>query len=156
MSELDHKESWALKNCCFWSVVLEKIHESALDSMEIKLVNPKGNQSWIFIGMTDSEAPKLWLPEWRTDSLEKTLMLGKIVDRGKGGNRGWDGWMATPAQYTWVWSSSGSWWWTGKPGVSGVAKSQTQLSNWTENLKMQGNVPPSLITSIRKENDFFF
>ena len=76
MWELDHKESWALKNWCFWTVVFEKTLESSLDSKEIKSVNPKGNQSWIFIGRTDAEAeaPILW---WRTDSLEKTLMLGK-------------------------------------------------------------------------------
>ena len=59
MWELYHKESWVLKNCCFWSVMLEKILESPLDSMEIKLVNPKGNQSWIFTGRSDAEAPIL-------------------------------------------------------------------------------------------------
>ena len=59
---LDHKECWALKNWCFWIVVLEKTVESALDYKEIKPVNPKGNQSWIFIGRTDAEAeaPTLW------------------------------------------------------------------------------------------------
>ena len=87
MWELYHKESWVLKNCCFWSVMLEKILESPLDSMEIKLVNPKGNQSWIFTGRSDAEAPILWLPERRTDSLEKTLMLWKIVDSGEGVDR---------------------------------------------------------------------
>ena len=62
MWELDHKESWTLKNWCFWTVVLEQTLESPLDSKEIKPVNPKGNQSWIFIGMTDTEAeaPILW------------------------------------------------------------------------------------------------
>ena len=53
----------------------------------------------------------------RTDSLEKTLMLGKIKGRGEGDNRGWDSWMASPTRWTWVWASSGSWWWTGKLGV---------------------------------------
>ena len=53
----------------------------------------------------------------RTNSLEKTLMLGKIEGGGEGDNRGWDGWMASPTQWTWVWVSSGSWWWTGRPGV---------------------------------------
>ena len=62
MWELDHKEGWALKNWCFWTVVLEKILESPLDCKEIQPVNPKGNQSWIFIGRTDAEAeaPILW------------------------------------------------------------------------------------------------
>ena len=65
MWELDHQESWALKSWCFWIVVLEKTLESPLDWKEIKLVNPKGNQSWIFIGKTDAEAeaPILWPPD---------------------------------------------------------------------------------------------
>ena len=79
MWEWDHKESWALKNWGFCSVVL-KTFESPWDSKEIKPVHPKGNQSWIFIGRTDAEAgtPVLCPPDRRTDSLERTLMLGKI------------------------------------------------------------------------------
>ena len=63
--ELDYKESWALKNRCFWTVVLEKTLENPLDCKEIKPINPKGNQSWIFIGKTDAEvdAPILWPPD---------------------------------------------------------------------------------------------
>ena len=82
--ELDCKESWAPKNWCFWAVVLEKTLESPLDYKEIQPVHPKGNQSWIFIERTDAEAetPILWPP----DSLEKTLMLGKIEG---GRRRGW-------------------------------------------------------------------
>ena len=78
--ELAHKESWAPKNGCFWTVVLEKTLESLLDCKEIQPVHPKGNQSWIFIGRTDAKAetPILWPLDARTDSLEKTLMLGKI------------------------------------------------------------------------------
>ena len=82
MWELDSKEGWAPKNWCLWTVVLERTLESPLDYKEIKPVNPKGNQSWIFIGRTDAEAeaPILWPPDVliRADSLEKTLMLGKI------------------------------------------------------------------------------
>ena len=76
MWEVDYKESWAPKNWCFWTVVLEKTLESPLDCKEIQPVHPKGDQSWIFIGRTDVEAetPILWPP----DSFEKTLMLGKI------------------------------------------------------------------------------
>ena len=75
MWELDHKQSWALKNWCFQAVVLEKILKSPLDSKEIKPVNPKGNQSWIFTGRTDAEtdAPIVW-PSDMKDSFEKTLM----------------------------------------------------------------------------------
>ena len=65
MRELDYKESWASKNWCFWTVVLEKTLESPLDSKKIQPVHPKGNQSWIFIGRTDAEAeaPILWPPD---------------------------------------------------------------------------------------------
>ena len=77
--ELDHKESWALKNWCFWTVVLDKTLECPLDCKEIKPVNPKGNQSWIFIGTTDAEtdAPILWPPD------EKNWLTGKDPDSGK-------------------------------------------------------------------------
>ena len=54
---------------------------------------------------------------WRADSLEKTLMLGGIGAGGEGDDRGWDGWMASPTRWTWVWVNSGSWWWTGRPGM---------------------------------------
>ena len=128
MSELDRREGWTPKNWCFWTVVLKNILESPLNCKEIKPVNCKGNQSWIFIERTEAEAeaPKLWPPEGRTDSLEKTLMLGKKA-------REEDGWMPSPAQWTWVWTSSKWWWRTGKPDVlqSMVPKSQTRLSDWT-------------------------
>ena len=83
----NYRESWVPKNWCFWTVVLDKTLESLLDS-NIKPVNPKGNQSWIFIGRTDAEAetPILCHLMERTDSLEKTLMLGKIEGRRR---RGW-------------------------------------------------------------------
>ena len=71
----------------------------------------------------------------RTDSFEKTLMLGKIESGRRRHNRGWDGWMASPTQWTWVWVNSGSWWWTREAWhavVHGVTKSHTRLSNWTE------------------------
>ena len=77
MWELDHKESWELKNWCFWTVVLEKTLEGPLDFKEIKPVNPKGNQSWIFIGRTDAEAPIFWPPD------VKNWLIGKYPDAGK-------------------------------------------------------------------------
>ena len=96
MWELDCKEGWAPKNWCFWTVVLEKTLESPLNCKEIKLVNHKGNQSWIFIGRTDAEAeiPTLWPPD------AKNWLIGKDPDAGKDwrwnrtDNRGCDGWMA--------------------------------------------------------------
>ena len=79
MWELDYKESWALKNWCFWTVVLEKTIKSPLDCKEIQPVHPKGDQSWVFIGRTDVEAetPILWPPDG------KNWLLGKDPDAGK-------------------------------------------------------------------------
>ena len=79
MWELDHKEGWALKNWCFWALVLEKTLESPLDCKEIKSVNPKGNQSWLFIGKTDAEveAPILWTID------AKSWLIRKDPDAGK-------------------------------------------------------------------------
>ena len=108
MWELDYKESWVPKNWSFWTVVLEKTLKSPLDCKEIKPVNPKGDQSWIFIGRTDAEAetPILWHLLRRADSFEKTLLLGKIKAGRKGDDRGWDDWMPSPTRWTWVWTSS--------------------------------------------------
>ena len=137
MWELDYKESWALKNWCFWTVVLEKTLESPLDCKEIEPVYPKGNQSWIFIGRTDAEAetPILWPPD------VKNWLIWKDPDAGKDGRqeekgttRGWVGWMASPTQWTWVWVNSGSWWWTGRPGVLQSMWLQRVRHNWETEL----------------------
>ena len=79
MWELNHKESWALKNWCFWIVVLEKTLESSLDSKEIQPVHPKGNQSWIFIGRTDAkgETPIFWPPDVTSRLIRKDQNAGK-------------------------------------------------------------------------------
>ena len=137
----DYKESWALKNWCFWTVVLEKTLESSLDSKEIQPVHLKGNQSWVFIGRTNVEAenPILWPPH------VKSWLIGKDPDAGRdwgaggeGDDRGWDGWMVSPTQCTRVWVNSGSWWWTGRPGLLccdswGCKESDTtERLNWTK------------------------
>ena len=115
---MGYKEGWALKNWSFLIVVLEKTLESPLDCKEIKPVNPKGNQPWIFIGRTDAEPKLQYFGHLmrRTNSLEKTLMLGKIEDKRRSGWR-LDGWMASLTQWTWVWENPGSWRWTGRPGM---------------------------------------
>ena len=130
MSELDHREGWALKNWCFWTTMLDKTLENHLDGKEIKPVSPKGNQPWIFIGRTDAEAeaPVLRHLICRADSLEKTLMPGKFEAGREGSNRGWDGWMASLTWWTWIWASSRIWKRAGKP-VLGV-QSKNQLLNW--------------------------
>ena len=120
MWELDHKEGWALKNWCFWTVVLEKTLESPLDCKKIKPVNPEGNQSWIFIAGTDAEAeaPILWPPDAKNWLIWKDPDAGKDWRQGKKGTtEDKKGWMASPTQWTWVWASSRSWWRMGKPGM---------------------------------------
>ena len=115
--ELDCEEGWVPKNWGFWAVVLEKTLESPLDSKEIKPVNPKGNQSWIFTGRTDNEieAPILWPPD------VKSRLTGKGPDAGKDWRQEEKGMtedeMVGWPQWTWVWANSGRQWRTGKPGM---------------------------------------
>ena len=117
MWEVDYKESWAPKNWCFWTAVLEKTLESPLDCKEIQAVHPKGDQSWVSIGRTDIEAetPIIWCKE--LTHLKRPWCWERLRAGGEGDNRGWDGWMASPTQWTWVWVNSRSWWWTGRTGV---------------------------------------
>ena len=150
--ELDPKEGWAPKNWCFW-IVLEKTLESPLDSKEIQPVHPKGNQSWIFIGRTDAEAeaPIFGHLMWRTASLEKTLMLGKTEGRRRGLQR-MRCWMASQTWWTWVWARSGSWWWTGKPGVLLSMGSQRVRPDWATELNWTDAVSVLIITWIIHEH----
>ena len=136
--ELDHKESWVLKNWCFWTVVLEKTLESPLDCKEIQPINPKGNQFWIFIGRIDAEAPILWPLDGKNWLTGQTLMLGETEGRRRD-NRGWDGWMASLTRCTRVWAISGSWWWTGKPGVLQSMGSQRVRHDWATKLNWTSN-----------------
>ena len=136
MWELDYKESWALKNWCFWTVVLEKTLESPLDCKEIQPVHPKGDQSWVFV---EGLMLKLKLQYfghllWRADSFEKTLMLVRLKPGGEGDDRGWDGWKASPTQWTWVCVNSGCWWWRGRPGVLQFMGFQRVRYNWAMEL----------------------
>ena len=134
MWELDYKESWVPKNCCFLTVVLEKTLESPLDCKEIRSVHPKGNQSWIFIGRTDAEAetPILWPPD------VKNWLIGKDPDAGnnwrqeeKGSTEdemvGWHHWLSLNKLQELVMGRK-AW----RAAVHGVTKSRTWLSDWTE------------------------
>ena len=117
-------------------VVLEKTIENPLDCKEIKPVNPKGNKDWIFTG-------KDWCWSWNSNTLAtwweeltpwKRLWCWARLKAGEGDDRGWDGWMASPTRWTWVWVSSGSWWWTGKPGVLQSLGSQRVWPDWVTEL----------------------
>ena len=112
MWELDCKESWAPKNSCFWTVVLEKTLESPLNCKEIQPVHPMGDQSWVFTGRTDveSETPVLWPPDAKSWHIWKDPDAGKDWEWEERDDRRWDGWMASLTQWTWVWINSGSWW----------------------------------------------
>ena len=128
MWELDYKESWVPKNWRFWTVVLEKTLESPLDSNEIqksivKEISPEYSLEGLMLKLKLQYFGHLML---RTDSFEKT---------SEGDDRGWDGWMASLTQRTWVWVNSGSWWWTGRPDVlqsMGSQRDKTEWLNWTE------------------------
>ena len=134
-------ESWTIKKAEHWRInafdqwCWRRLPKSPLDFKEIKPVNRKG---LIFIGRTDAEAeaPILWPPN------AKNWLIGKDPDArvfwlkagGQGDNRGWDSWMASSTQWTGVWASSGSWWWTGKPGTQQSMGLQRFRHDWMTGL----------------------
>ena len=134
------RESWALKNWCFWNVVLEKTLESLLDCKEIQpgsVLRSVLNVHW-----------KDWYWSWNYNSLatwceelthwKRPWCWERLRAGGEGDDRGWDGWMVLPTQWRWVWVNSGSWWWTGMPGMLWPMGSQevghdwATEPNWTE------------------------
>ena len=158
MWELDYKKTWVLKNCWFWTVVLEKTLESPLDFKEIQPVHPKGDQSWIFIGSTDAELKLQYFGHLmrRTDSLEKILMLGKIEG---GRRRGWqrmrwlDGITNSMdmglSKLSELVKDREAW----HAAVHGV-QSRTRLRDWTELKHFQVTVAVLLVGKLPWENLF--
>ena len=135
MWELDHKEGWVPKNSCFQTVVLDKTPKSPLDSKTIKLINPEYSLEGLMLKLKFQYFGHLM---WRTNSLEKTLMLGKIEGRRR---RGWQRirWLdgitdITASSWTWVWVDYGSWWRTGRPGVLQFMGSQRVGHEWATEL----------------------
>ena len=132
-----HKESWAPKNWCFWTVVLEKTLESPLDCKEIQPVRPKGNQSWIFIGKTDAEAeaPIFWPPEVKNWLLRKDTDAGKYWRQEEKGTTedeiaGWHRWLkdVSLSELQELVMDREAW----HSAIHGVAKSWTRLSDWSD------------------------
>ena len=136
MWELDYEESWAEKNWCFWTVVLEKTLESPLDCKEIQPVHPR--KSVLNIHWKDScwswnsNTLATWCKE--LTHLKRPWCWERLKVGGEGDNRGWDGWMASPTRWTWVWVNSGSQWWTGRRGVLQSMGSQGVRHDWATEL----------------------
>ena len=135
MWELDYnKESWMQKNWCFWTVVLETTFESPLDCKEIQPVHSKGDQY--------SSTLATWCEELA--HLKRPWCWERLKAGGKGDDRGWDGWMASPTQWTWVWVNSRSWWWTGRPGMQSMGL-QRVGHDWVTELNWTGNLEKKII-----------
>ena len=135
MWELDHKGGWLSKNWCFQTVVLKKTLDSPWDRRSslsiLKVINPEYSLKGLMLKLKLQYFGHLM---WRADSFEKTLVLGKIEVGREGDDRGWDGWMASLTQWTWVWLNSGSWWWTGRPGVLRFMGLQRVRHDWVTEL----------------------
>ena len=133
IQELDYKESWVLKNWCFCWRRLLRVPRTARRSNRsiLKEISPGCSLEGLLLKLKLQYFGHLMQ---KADSFEKTLMWERLRAGGEGDDRGWDGWMASPTQWTWVWVDSRSWWWTGRPGVLSFmgSQSQTRLSNWTE------------------------
>ena len=133
---LDCEEGWVPKNWCVWTVVLEKTLEGPLDCKEIQPVHSEGST----LGFLWKE----WCSSWSSSTLatsceelthwKRLLCWERLGAGGEGDDRGWDGWIASLTRGTWVWVNSGSWWWTGRPGVLRFMGSQRVGHDWATEL----------------------
>ena len=140
MWELDHKECWALKSWCFWTVVLDKtlyrVPWTAQRSKQsiLKETNPEFSLKGLMLKLKLQYFGQLL---GSANSLEKILMLGILKTGGEGDDRGWDGWMAWLTQWTWVWANSGRWWRTGMPEVLQSMGLQRIGHDWVTEQQLQ-------------------
>ena len=136
MWELDNKEGWALKDWRFWTVVLEKTLESPLDYKKMQLIILKEiSHEYSLEGLMwswGSYSLATWCEE--LTYLKRPWCWERLKAGGEGDDRRWDGWMASPTQWTWVWVNSRSWWWTGRPGVLQSMGSQRIRHDWATEL----------------------
>ena len=139
-------ERWTIEKAehqridAFWTVVLEKTLESPLDCKEIQPVHSKGNQSWLFTGKTDnSNNLATWCEE--LTHLKRLWCWERLKVGAEGDDRRWDGEMASPTQWAWVWVNTGSWWWTGRPGMPQSMGSQIVRHDWVTELNWQLGEP---------------
>ena len=136
MWELDHKEGWAQKNGCFWTV--EKTLENPLDCKEIQPVNLKEICSeYSLEGLMLKLKLQLWPPDVKSQLIRKDWCWERLKAGGERDNRGWDGWKASPTQWTWFWASSGRCWRTGKPGMLQSMGSQRVRHDWATEQQQQ-------------------
>jgi len=144
MWELNHKESWALKDWCFWTVVLDKIPGSPLDFKRyqtqsiLKEISPGCSLEGLMLKLKLQSFAHLMR---RTDSLEKSPMLGSMKAGGEGPDWGWDDWMASLTWRIWVWASSRGWWWTGRPGMLQSVGSRRVRHDWATELNWSWSSP---------------
>ena len=135
MWELDCEESWTLKNWCFWTVVLEETLESSLGCRRsnqciLKEISPGYSLEGLMLKLKLQHLDT-WCEE--LTRLKRPWCWEGLGAGGEGDDRGWDGWMASPAQWTWAWVDSRSWWWTGRPGVLWFMGSQRVGHDWALN-----------------------
>ena len=154
MWELDHKEGWALKNWCFQTVVLVKTLGNSLDSRKktlgnsiLKEINPEYLLEGMKLNAAEAEVPIHWPPDAQRWLIGKhpAWCWERLRARGERSDRGWDGWMASLAQWTWVWANSGRWWRTGNPGVLQYLGSQRVRHNWATQQQQQRSDPLALL-----------
>ena len=133
-------ESWTVKKAEHWRIDAFELwcwrRQSPMDCKEIQPVHSEGDQSWVFFGRNGAKAetPMLWPPHVKSWLTGKDSDAGRDWGQEEKGMTEWDGWMASPTRWTWVWVNSGSWWWTGRPGVLWFMGSQRLGHDWATEL----------------------